>query len=328
MTKQQGMALVLVLWILSLLTIMAGSFALSMRRETTIITGLRNNAEAIATAESGLAIAEWMLQNPDANKRWRADGSIYQINTANAKLRIRLLSETGKINVNNVEQPLLQNLMNYAPNGGKAQLPSTTVDRAAAILDWRDSDDLTRIDGAEKQQYQDAGLNYQPRNRSFESLEELQMVLGMDAATLQWLEPLITVYSEQAQIDLQLASKEVLQAMPAVDAGLIDSYVAARVESARNNLSSPPWPLDAGQSAGTGIGAMTEVTLLTIVSEVQGDDQSTALINALVKKADGLQTTPFQVLRWQRTAANNVSLFTNKMNELVVKNYAESELNN
>ncbi|MEI6706835.1 MAG: type II secretion system protein GspK [Methylococcales bacterium] len=326
MSKQQGMALVLVLWILSLLTIMAGSFALSMRRETAIITGLRNNSEAIATAESGLAIAEWMLQNPDVNKRWRADGSIYQINTTNAKLRIRLLSETGKININNVEQPLLQNLMNYAPNGGKAQLPSTTVDRAAAILDWRDSDDLTRIDGAEKQQYQDAGLNYQPRNRSFESLEELQMVLGMDAATLQWLEPLITVYSEQAQIDLQLASKEVLQVMPSVNAGLIDSYVAARVESARNNLPSPPWPLDVGQS--TGAGATTDVTLLTIISEVQRDDQSTSLINALVKKSNGSQTTPFQVLRWQRTVANNGSLFTNKMSELVVKNYAESELNN
>jgi general secretion pathway protein K len=327
MSKQQGMALVLVLWILSLLTIMAGSFALSMRRETAMISGLRNNAEAMATAESGLAIAEWMLQNPNTNKRWRVDGSIYQINTANAKLRIRLLSETGKINVNNAEQSLLQNVMNYAPTGAKAQLPSTTVDRAAAILDWSDSDDLARLDGAEKQQYQDAGLNYQPRNRPFQSLEELQMVLGMDVATFKWLEPLITVYSNQTQIDLQLASKEVLQVMPNVDTGLINSYVAARVESAKNNLPAPPWPLDVGQLAGAGA-ATADVTVLTIVSEVQLDDQSTALVNALVKKSDGTQTTPFQVLRWQRTATNNESLFTNKMSELVVKNYAESEFNN
>ena len=35
--RQKGLALVLVLWVLSLLTIMAGSFALSMRREASII---------------------------------------------------------------------------------------------------------------------------------------------------------------------------------------------------------------------------------------------------------------------------------------------------
>jgi general secretion pathway protein K len=323
MSKQQGIALVLVLWVLSLLTIMAGSFALSMRRETAMVAGLRNNAAAVATAESGLAIAEWMLQNPDANKRWRADGSIYQIDMANAKLRIRLLSETGKINLNNVEQSLLQNLMNYAPNGNNVQLPSATIDRSAAILDWIDSDDLARVNGAEKQQYQDAGLNYQPRNRPFQTLEELQMVLGMDAVTLNWLEPLVTVYSNHTQVDLQLASKEVLQVMPTMNTGLVDSYIAARVQSARSNLPAPPSPLETGESV-----TNAEVTVFTIVSEVQLDDQSTALLSALVKKAEGTQTTPFQILRWQQSTVNNASLFTNKMSELVVKNYAESELNN
>ncbi|MDD1610717.1 MAG: type II secretion system protein GspK [Methylococcaceae bacterium] len=323
MSKPQGMALVLVLWILSLLTIIAGSFALSMRRETTLVSGLKNNASAMATAESGLAIAEFMLQNPDLTKRWRADGSIYEIASPTAKLRIQLLSETGKINLNNVEQTLLQDLLNQAPSGSNAQLPSATVNRAAAILDWRDSDDLTRIDGAEKKQYQDAGLNYSPRNHSFQTLEELQMVLGMDEATLKWLEPLCTVYSDAPQVDLQLASKEVLQLMSGIDAGLIDSYIAARVESAKNNLPAPPPPLSPIQSATT-----AEVTVLTIISEVQLDDQSTALVNAIVKKAEGIQSTPYEVLRWQRSTANNVSLFTDKMNELIVKHYAESEFNN
>jgi general secretion pathway protein K len=322
MSKHQGMALVLVLWILSLLTIMAGSFALSMRRETTLVSGLKNNAVAIATAESGLAIAEFMLQNPDVNKRWRADGSIYEIASTNAKLRIRLLSEMGKINLNNVEQPLLQDLFNQAPSGDNAQLPSTAVNRAAAILDWRDSDELTRINGAEKKQYQDAGLHYSPRNQSFKTLEELQMVLGMDEATLKWLEPLVTVYSDAPQVDLQLASKEVLQLMPGVDTGLIDSYITARVESAKNNLPAPPSPLNPEQSAVT-----AEVTVLTIVSEVRYDDQSTALVNAIVKKAEGMQSTPFEVLRWQRSTANNKSLFTDNMSELIVKHYAESEFN-
>jgi general secretion pathway protein K len=217
--------------------------------------------------------------------------------------------------------------MNYSPNGSSAQLPSITIDRAAAILDWSDNDDLARVNGAEKQQYQDTGLNYQPRNRPFQSLEELQMVLGMDAATFNWIEPLITVYSSQTQVDLQLASKEVLLALPGIDAGLVDSYVAARVQSAKSNLPAPPSPIDVTQS-GAGAVAAPEVSSLTIISEVQLDDQSTALVNALVKKSEGTQTIPFQVLRWQQFATNNQTLFTDKMSELVVKHYAESELNN
>lgn len=320
MSRQQGVALVLVLWVLSLLTIMAGSFALSMRRETAMIGGLKHTAEAQAVAESGLALAEFMLLNPNVNKRWRADGSIYQIDAPPAKLRIRLLSETGKININIVEQPLLQKLMSHAPNGGEVKLPFATINRAAALLDWRDNDDLVRINGAEKNQYQAAGLNYAPRNQIFQTLEELPMVLGMDKVTLKWLEPLITVYSEQSELDLQLASKEVLNVMLGTQTDLVDHYVTARAESARQNFPAPPLPTGVVSSV------TPEVTALTIIAEVQFDDQSTAVINALVKKSDETQTTPFQVVRWQ-SAANTGSLFADNMNELVVKHYAESELN-
>jgi len=321
MTKQQGMALVLVLWIVSLLTIMAGSFALTMRRETVIVSGLKHTAEALAVAESGVALAEFMLLNPDPNKRWRADGSIYQIDMDNAALRIRLLSETGKININLIELGLLQNIMLHAPNGSNAQLPSATINRAAAIVDWRDSDDLMNINGAEKKQYQEAGLTVQPSNKPLQTLEELQQVSGMDEATLKWLEPLVTVYSDAPQVDLQLASKEVLQLISGVDARLIDTYVAARAESAKRNQPAPTSPLDPTPSTQN-----AEVTVLTIVSEVQQAEQSTAIINALVKKSAETQSSPFQVIRWQ-TNTDNPSLFAPNMNPLVVKHYAESEFN-
>jgi general secretion pathway protein K len=239
----------------------------------------------------------------------------------NATLRIRLLSETGKININLMELGLLQNIMLHAPNGSNAQLPSAIVSRAAAIVDWRDSDDLMNINGAEKKQYQDAGLNVQPSNKPLQTLEELQQVLGMDEATLKWLEPLVTVYSDAPQVDLQLASKEVLQLISGVDARLIDTYVAARVESAKHNQPAPTSPLDPTPSTQS-----TEVTVLTIVSEVQQAEQSTAAINALVKKSEATQATPFQVVKWQ-VNTSNASLFTPNMNPLVVKHYAESEFN-
>ena len=318
MIRHKGLALVLVLWVLSLLTIMAGSFALGMRREASIVAGIRNNAQAMAVAESGIALAEMMLLNPDQNKRWRADGSIYQINSADANVRVRLLSETGKIDINKADQTLLQGLMNHAPID-----PEQQTRLVGAILDWRDKDDLVHIDGAEKEEYQNAGLSYQPRNKPFQSIDELQLVLGMNESIFKWIEPLVTVYSGQQQVAVQQASKEVLQVIPGLNPELIDSYIAARLESDRKDLPAPAFPLSSGQNNAAG-----QNNVLTVVSEALLDDESIAVISAVIKQSPETQASPFQVLKWQYVTSNDASLFTNAMSELLVKKYAEPEFNN
>lgn len=318
MMRQKGLALVLVLWVLSLLTIMAGSFALSMRREASIVAGIKNNAQAMAVAESGIAMAEMMLLSPDQNKRWRADGSIYEINAADAKVRVQLLSETGKIDINKADQALLQGLMTHAPVEEKQQTRLVN-----AILDWRDTDDLVHIEGAEKKEYKDAGLSYQPRNKPFQSIEELQLVLGMNESVFLWLEPLVTVYSGQPQVTVQLAAKEVLQILPGLDTELLDAYIATRLESAINNLSVPPFPSSSGLGNAAG-----QNNVLTVVSEAVLADESSAVISAVMKQSDETQTTPFQILKWQHVTTNVASLFNDAMGELLVKQYAEPEFNN
>jgi general secretion pathway protein K len=325
------MALVLVLWVISLLTVMAGSFALSMRRETAITIGIKNNALALAVAESGLAIAELMLLNPEQNQRWRADGSIYEIIGDDAKVRVRLLSEAGKVDINEADQVLLEALMANTPSDAeqKAKL-------VGAIIDWRDADDLIHSDGAEKNEYKQAGLSYQPSNKPFQTLEELQLVLGMNEAIFLQLEPLITVYSGQATVSVQQAAKEVLQFIPGLDTSLIDSYMTARMESAINNLAMPSFP------ASTEVASIVEqpvvfgqANILTLVSEAQLADGASAIISVLIKQADPLAVqnttvlqSPFQVLKWQQITTNDQSLFDDAMSDLLIKKYAEPELNN
>ena len=337
--RQKGLALVLVLWVLSLLTIMAGSFALSMRREAAIVAGIKNNAQALAIAESGIAIAQRMLMNPDQNKRWRTDGSIYQVeftssNGTGSRVRIQMLSEAGKIDLNAADQKLLEALMLQAPMSEDSSNRDSPEERAAklvnAIIDWRDPDDEVHLNGAEKKEYQEAGLKYHPRNKSFQAVEELQLVLGMDTATFEWIEPLVTVYSGQQKVNLQQASKAVLQLLPGIDIGLVDEYIAARLESAINDLPVPPFPLMPGQplkpGQNTASGQQNEA--LTIVSEALLDDDSRAVISAIVKKSDGSLSAPFETLKWQRNTMSGESLFTDEMSELLVKQYAEPEFNN
>ena len=186
---------------------MAGSFALSMRRETSIITGLKTNAQASAIAEAGIALAELMMLNNDPEQRWHTDGRIYELSYAGAQIRLRLLSEEGKIDINTTDDAQLQNLLQHAEIDGMKR--QQVVD---ALLDWRDPDDIARGSGAEKNEYLEAGLKYAPANRPFQSIAELQMVLGIDESVFNWLEPLVTIYSKQ-QINLQKASREVLMAL-------------------------------------------------------------------------------------------------------------------
>lgn len=323
-STQFGFALVLVLWVLSLLTIMAGSFALTMHRESTIVAGIKDNAGAIAAAEAGIAYAEMMLLNPEQNKRWRADGNIYQVDFGNTQIRLRLLSEAGKIDINKASLSLLQALIAQAPIGEEQQ-----AKLIGAILDWRDQDDMLNIDGAEKEEYRDAGLKYQPRNKSFETLEELQMVLGMDERVYNWLEPIITVYSRQPQVNLKLASTKVLKVLPGVDASLIDDFVATRLDNAKNDLPAPEFTASLGNSGPPGLG-----DTVMIVSEALMADETSAVVTATVSKSganqsdsfDNTQPAPFKVLEWRRNPANEEALFTDEMNELLVKQYAEPEL--
>lgn len=328
-SAHKGFALVLVLWVLSLLTIMAGSFALTMRRESTIVAGIKDNAGAIAAAEAGIAYAEMMLLHPDQNKRWRADGNIYQVDFGDTQIRLRLLSESGKIDINKADLPLLQGLMTQAPIEEDQQ-----AKLIGAIIDWRDQDDLVSLDGAEQKEYQDAGLKYKPRNKAFQTLEELQMVLGMDEKVYNWLKPIVTVYSGQAQVNLKLASSKVLNLLPNLDASLIESYVAARLDSAKNDLPAPEFPAGLVQSGGSGGNEA-----VTIVSEAVMADKTSALVAATVLKgsvgqsglldgadADTAQSQPFKVVEWQRNPVNEPSLFADEMNELLVKQYAEPEL--
>lgn len=330
MIRSKGFALVLVLWVLSLLTIMAGSFALSMRREAAIVTGISHNAQAMAVAESGLAVAELMLLNPDQGQRWRTDGSIYQIDYPDSKVRIRLLAEIGKIDLNTADQVLLESLMSHAPL--EAELQAKLV---SAILDWRDADDLVHIDGAEKDEYKKAGLSYQPRNKPFQSIEELQLVMGMNEKVFDWLESRVTVYSEQPKVDLTQASKEVLQVLPGMDAGLIASYIVERRQSAINGLSAPVFGVT-GSNQIAGNTAMTSAlnaqvgevknAMITVITDVVLNDGSTANIKALIKKSEG--SAPFQIQKWLHNPVSESLLFNDEKNELLVRQYDEPEFNN
>ncbi|MEE4379662.1 MAG: hypothetical protein V2J55_19415 [Candidatus Competibacteraceae bacterium] len=238
-TRQQGIVLVIVLWIITLLSIMAASFSYSMRTETLLTVHSVERAQARALAEAGIVYAMMQVLNPNPNQqqlRW-IDGEIREWRYGSALLRINATDAGGKVDLNRADRNLLGGLLQHA--GVAEDALDSVLD---AIEDWRDPDDLPRLNGAESAAYQAAGRAAGPTNMPFTSVEELQQVLGITAAVYHKLAPWLTVHAYQPGVDPTIASATVLRAMPGVDPAAVDEYIAARAESSAEGLPPPPPP--------------------------------------------------------------------------------------
>lgn len=310
--SQKGFALVIVIWILTLLSLMAGSFALTMRRDSSVTASLKNTAEASAVAEGGLGLAQYMLLQPDPKQRWLADGTIYQLIRADgAKIRIRAVSELGKIDINAADENQLSAVFR-AVTGDKWEQQHLVN----SVLDWRDEDDQPLPHGAEKKQYKEAGLPYVPSNRAFQTLDELQLVLGMDEEIFAMIQPWLTVYSGQPEVDLKQATPEVLQIL---SEDLKDKNVRNEYMEQRLTAEADQNDVDAG---------IGENQAYTIIVEVKMDDDSSATLEAVIKiQSEDPSLPPMQVLDWKQNQLRQ-SLFGNEMESRLITVQDEFTNNN
>ena len=311
--SEKGVALILVLWVLSLLTIMASSFSLTIKRETSLISHLRDHSKALSMAEAGITLAQLHLLMVDKEQRWRANGNIYATEFNRAKLRIQIRSESGKINLNQANEKILQGMLKQTDLDEEKQQAIVS-----AILDWRDGDDLTRVDGAEANNYQAAELSYQPRNKPFQTIEELRLVLGVTTTLYQQLKPMLTVYSKSKKVELKNASRKVLLAASGRDEEAVDEYIAQRVKSDQENTPEPKFITYRGFSFRSQI--------YSVISEAQLEGGAKARIQVIMKKNTGNTALPFKILDWTRSIALKNSLFSDTMKPLLITEDAELNL--
>jgi len=98
--------------------------------------------------------------------------------------------------------------------------PDRAAALAAAIVDFRDEDDVPDVNGAESAAYRAAGLAHGPKNtpRS-RGCRNSTKVLGMDVALLGRLRAVTTAHSRQPGIDSAVAPREILAVAAAGAAG-------------------------------------------------------------------------------------------------------------
>ena len=114
----------------------------------------------------------------------------------------------------------------------------TLADR---IVDWRDRDSDPRPDGAEDQDYNSSGLPYGAKDRKFETVGELQQVLGVDRRIYRAAAPALTVHSRRRTVNPIYASRLVLEAIPGMNGEDVESYLETRSEyTAQDSVLSLP----------------------------------------------------------------------------------------
>jgi general secretion pathway protein K len=166
-----------------------------------------------ADIDAGVARAALGIGDPRSGERWRVDGVPQRFVFNGDAITVSVQDEGGRIDLNAADAAAIKQLLVSA--GLSAQEADALGDK---ILDWRtpvDETDMHRLNGATDGDYEAAGLIYRPRHGPFQSVEELNLVLGMTPALYARVRPALTVYSRSDKVDLSVAPPEVQRAFPA-----------------------------------------------------------------------------------------------------------------
>lgn len=267
--RERGFALISVLWAAMILAVIVGTIVALGRSEVEIAHDRIRHAQLAEVAEAALAITILRLLDPAPAHQPPADAVPFIVNFAGHAVRVAVQDEAGKIDLNFAQPEVLRRLLTSA--GVDVEIAQGLVDK---ILDWREPGNLKRLNGAKAQDYERAGYPYGPRGGPFESVAELQLVMGMTPQIFALIAPALTVYSQSPWIDPELAPPPVLLA-------LFGTAAASAEEAARPRPSS----------------AIRLGHAFTITAETKDAGNMRAFKTAVVRLT-GSRAQPYWVYRW------------------------------
>jgi general secretion pathway protein K len=282
-TAVRGAALLMVMWLIALLAALVGAFALTARMERLQERVLSRGLVAEQAARAGLEYALVRIALDDPRRQWRPDGRVYHWRYANADIEVRVIDELGKIDLNHADATLLAGLFRAA---GSQRAEAEQL--AAVILDFRDDDPLTQpAGGAEDPDYAAAGRQYGAKDTQFETVAEVEQVLGMTPAIYAKVAPHLTVYTGLTEPDTAYASAMVLTAM-----GLDGAAMVAAREAQDPSQGDTP--------SGFGMGGSGDGTY-SIQSRARLPEGREAVVRGVVRLgASGVPGSAYTALDWQQ----------------------------
>ncbi len=285
--KQKGVALILVLWVTVLLTVIAASFSLSARTEGVQAKIVFDTTKARYLAEAGLHRAVYELRNPDPDSRWVADGRVYKMEFGDAEIEIQITDETGKIDINLASDELLVGL--FASLGMSDDDAMMFTER---VIDWRDSDNIKGFSGAEDDDYEAEGFKYGAKDALFDTVPELQQVMGVTYDMYRQLEKAITVYSGSRNINIAFAPQQALMALEGVEREDAQLFIEERELIERGDQLPVLGEGSTAPSRGGGVA-------FSIKAKATLSNSHWASLDATIRLGGTVSGRPFRIMRWR-----------------------------
>lgn len=207
--KEGGIALLMVLWIMALLTVIVTEFAYSMRTELNITRNFKEDAQSYYLARAGVERALAELTAAYDYNYLGADGGVVFVKVqpiaagaervpatqsvsgqqekvitpgletqlGDGVFSFRIIDREGKLDINMLvrNRSILNELLIQA--GVKEKETRDTI--MDSMQDWVDKDDLHRLNGAEDDYYLTLNPPYRAKNDLFGTVEELLLVKGV-----------------------------------------------------------------------------------------------------------------------------------------------------
>ncbi len=221
-----GSVLVMVLWILVLVSFLAGQYLAHNREKADISqnawTAFRQR-QAAASIVQLFSVDAWPI--PDgtgANGRWLR---LFPDDTA---VWVRVDKESLRTNLNTAGDGEIKQKMAMLMGDDFQRRADAVSD---AVLDWRDTDSLTRMYGAEEKDYAAKGLPYRPANGPFNVMSELLLVFGV-TSDMFWGNPLDSIEMDLRSFYVQTEKEKIPTAM-------IDAFTIYSGQGKRISLLAP-----------------------------------------------------------------------------------------
>lgn len=295
MSNDRGFALLAVTLVLALLAIIVGEFAFSMRLEATMVRSYREEVLGRHLAEAAVqqAIREIVT---DSQLVGLADGVLTFF-----RLPARALPRLARSDV-----PLGRGTFSYRITDEEARInlntaPPDRTDRLLLVLgveketrdiindslqDWKDADELSRLNGAESDYYLKLPVPYRSRNTNLEDVAELLQIRGVTPELYfgrngePGLAEFVTVRGG-GQVNLNTAAPTVLKAL-----GLSDAEITEIVQA----RAVAPYAQVPARFTGRGLSVSTRTFRVEAEGFVNGE--RTARVVAIVQKATDASGQP------------------------------------
>ncbi|MBN2588842.1 MAG: general secretion pathway protein GspK [Sedimentisphaerales bacterium] len=172
-SKNKGLVLVGVLWIVIILTAIVAVLGRKSRLDSKIVLGRSETIRTKWACRAGIERAVALLNEDEKdsdciNDIWAySPEDLNDFEMAGCYYNVIITDESGKLDINTLSWEQFMGL------------PGMYEDIADAIIDWRDSDEDVSEMGTEYGYYENLTYGYQIRNAPFRTIRELLLVKGV-----------------------------------------------------------------------------------------------------------------------------------------------------